>query len=80
MSATKLSIFRVEWSEPYKPEGRPPYRVNKTANVVCDSAERAMELVRAESPEASLHALHRLGTNSLTIIDGPISGDSGSTK
>lgn len=75
MSATKFSIFRVEWSEPYRPEGRPPYMVNKTAHVCCDTSERAMELVRGESPEAVIHALHRLGTNSLVIVDSG-SGDS----
>lgn len=68
MSATKASIFRVEWSEPYRPEGRPPYNVNKQANVVCDSVEQAIALVRDESAEAVIHAVHRLGTNALTIV------------
>lgn len=60
MSDADLSAWSVEWSQP---SDRPdyPYRINKSAIVIADTASRAIEMVLARSHVGgTVHSVRRV--------------------
>lgn len=62
--------FVVDFSEPRTTQGR-PWNANVSIDVVCDTAERAIELVRQRHPDARVHVVRRVGGRAELLIDTP---------
>lgn len=60
--------FVVDFSEPRQTQGR-TWNANVSTDVICDSAERAIELVRERHPEAKVHVVRRVGGRAELLID-----------
>lgn len=68
MSGAGLAAWSVEWSQP---SDRPdyPYRINKSAIVVAESASRAIDMVQASSHVgATIHSVRRVSKVGSKVI------------
>lgn len=62
--------FTVEYSEPHTIAGsQHTYTRNGSLSVVCATAERAAELLRWHSPDATIHVIRRAGSTKTVLID-----------
>jgi tRNA pseudouridine-54 N-methylase len=51
------------------------WRQNQTLDVLCSTAERALQLMRGWHPDAVVHVVRRVGTNRMILIDAEGSAD-----
>lgn len=63
----QTSHFVIEYVDPPTEERR--WAQNRSLDVVCDSAERAIELLRTVSTVGRIDVVRRVGTNRAMIID-----------
>lgn len=70
MRAVQGGHFTVEYSEPAESQGRAWTR-NASLSVVCESVERAVELLREHSPDAVIHVVRRISSGRTVLIDEP---------
>lgn len=69
MSEIESSVFLVQFSSPYIPEGSSkPWNRNYDIMVIAPSLERAVAAVRERYPEATLHAVNRRGTEKTVMV------------
>lgn len=68
----RTSHFVIEYVEPATEERR--WAKNCSLDLVCETAERAIELLRTVSPEGRIDVVRRVGTNRALLID-PLHSD-----
>lgn len=61
------SHFVIEYTDPPTEERR--WAQNRSLSVVCENAERAIELLRTVSENGKIHVVRRVGTDKAMIID-----------
>lgn len=68
MSTTTAAHFVVEITE-VGHQGERTYTANLSLDVICGTAERAIELMRQAHPEAVVHVVRRIGRGKELIVD-----------
>jgi hypothetical protein len=68
MSAV-VNHFVVEFTVERAYDSGKTWRQNLTLDVLCSTAERALEMTRAEHPSAVVHVVRRVGSNNAVLID-----------
>ena len=67
MNMVVTSHFVIEYVEPATNEIK--WARNKSLDVICENAERAIELLRSVSSNSRIDVVRRVGTNRTVLID-----------
>lgn len=59
--------FVVEFTVEVERPNAPPYRSNKHLDVLCSTAERALEMMREQFPSAVVHVVRSVGSGEVLI-------------
>lgn len=65
-----LNHFVIEFTVEHTYDSGKKWRQNLTLDVLCSTAERALEMLRVEHPSAVVHVVRRVGSNRSVLIDG----------